>query len=359
MQRPLVGLSLMPHAAFCRAAAPLFAAQTVEVVEWTVDLGWGERAPSPWLETVLQAFGDAGRLLGHGTGYSLLSGRPEPRQGAWLGRLAREVRARPYRCLSEHFGWMTVGDLRWGPPLPPPALPGLPGLGGDRMRRLAAAADGVPVGLENLALALGRRDVHAQPDLIEAMLAPVDGYLHLDLHNLWCQAANFGEDPERLLDRYPLHRARVLHVSGGAWAEAGGRRFRRDTHDGAVPPAVWGLLAAALPRVPGVEAVVLERIGSAFGEAAGDAAWATDFERLRVEVARHGRRVRASAPASPSPIAGPPIVAPRVEAWQRALHAALEAGHGGPRIRALLREPDLDDAALQTAAALLRQWGRR
>jgi uncharacterized protein len=363
VQRPLVGLSLMPQAAFSRAAAPLFEAQQVEIVEWTVDIGWMGRPLPPWLAGVLEAFGGAGRLLGHGTGLSLLSARLDGRQRRWLDQLRAEVAARPYRAISEHFGWMTTAGMVWGPPLPPPNQRGVLALGRDRMLRLADAAGGVPVGLENLALALGPRDVHAQPDLIEALLDGVDGYLHLDLHNLWCQAVNFGEDPLALLLRYPLHRARVLHISGGSWAEAGGRRFRRDTHDGAVPPAVWGLLAHALARTPHAEAVVLERMGSEFGDtagdSAGDAAWSADFARLRLEVERHGRPVQPRARAPHPPVGGPPVVAPRVEAWQRGLHSALDRGDTAEATRDALGDAGLDDAALATARALWVRWARQ
>jgi hypothetical protein len=107
-------------------------------------------------------------------------------------------------------------------------------IGRDRLDRLADAA-GAAVGLENLALAMSREDALAQGDLLEALLRPQEGFLVLDLHNLFCQAASFDLDGDVLLARMPLDRVREIHVSGGSWwtgAIDPSRPFRRDTHDG-------------------------------------------------------------------------------------------------------------------------------
>ena len=96
--------------------------------------------------------------------------------------------------------------------------------------------------------------------------ASVDGFLVLDLHNLWCQMCNFGLTAEELLATLPLHRLQSIHVSGGSWAHAAGRRIRRDTHDDAVPEAVLTLLKAALRRRPGPCDVIVERLGSTISD---------------------------------------------------------------------------------------------
>src|SRR5262245_56053470 len=114
--------------------------------------------------------------------------------------------------MSEYFGLVIVFGFVDGAPLPVPATAAALAIGRDRLARLGAAAR-APVGVENLALAFGPSDVDAQGPFLEALLAPVDGYLVLDLHNLWCQAVNFARDPRALLATYPLARARVLHVS--------------------------------------------------------------------------------------------------------------------------------------------------
>ncbi|MEQ1503126.1 MAG: DUF692 family multinuclear iron-containing protein [Myxococcota bacterium] len=263
----------MTHPGFRTAVEPLLAAGAIDAVEWTVDLGFG-RTPPPSALAVCDAFGAAGRLYGHGVGYSPLSAGRDDVAAAWLGRLAADRNR--YRRLSEHFGWCTGGTLRGGAPLPVPRTPATLAVGQDRLRRLQDVA-GVEIGLENLALALSRADALDQGPFVAALLAPVDGYVHLDLHNLWCQIRNFDLDPDALLATWPLDRVRVVHVSGGSWVDG----VRRDTHDDRVPAEVWDLVRAVLPRLPGVEAVFLERIGASFGAPGAPAAFAADFAVLR------------------------------------------------------------------------------
>jgi uncharacterized protein (UPF0276 family) len=280
--RPRVGLSLMPQPGFREAVAPLFAERTVEAVEWTIDIGFGRTLPG-FVTTLLDAFGTTGALYAHGTGYSPLSAGRDDRAEAWRHQAATAMRGRRFQHLTEHFGFGTGGDVVFGPPLPVPPDPAVVDVGRERLVRLRDAV-GVPVGLENLALGFCRDDALRQGELMEALLAPVDGVLHLDLHNLWTQAVNFGLDPVALAEGYPLDRARLVHVSGGTWVEG----IRRDTHDGLVPDEVIELLAALLPKLSRVEAVLLERIGTAFASEADRIGFRRDFERMRAVVVGHG-----------------------------------------------------------------------
>jgi uncharacterized protein (UPF0276 family) len=272
----------MVGAGFRAAVEPLLQRREIEVVEWTIDQGAGAIPPSAL--AVLEAFGPAGLLYGHGVGYSPLSASREDLAEAWLERLRQSVTRFRFRRLSEHFGFCTGPEQRFGAPLPVPYRPEAVAAGVRRMRRLAEVA-GVPVGLENLALALSRTDALDQGPFVGELLAAVDGHLHLDLHNLWCQVVNFRLEPEQLLERYPLERARVVHVSGGTWVSG----VRRDTHDDPVPEPVWQLLREVLPRLPQLEAVFVERIGSAFTDEAARESFVADFHRARAirdEVAR-------------------------------------------------------------------------
>ncbi len=272
--RPRVGLSLMPEPDFLRAAAPLFAAGAVEVVEWSFDTGWPPATVPGWADELLRHYGDAGRLLGHGVSFSPLSAGTDDAQRRWLDRLREEVGRRHYRHVSEHFGFSAAGDFHRSAPLPVPLTDATLRLGRDRLRRLADAA-GVPVGLENLAFAFGRRDVEEQGQFLDALLDPVGGFLLLDLHNVHCQAVNFAVPFDDLLDRYPLHRVRELHLSGGSWGDG----VRRDTHDGPVPEGLFAALPGVLRRCPRVEAVILERLGGTLTEA-DDEPFRRDFLRL-------------------------------------------------------------------------------
>jgi len=237
-----------------------------------------------WLDELLTHYAGAGRLLGHGVTYSPLSALDHVRQSSWLDALRREVAARSYLHVSEHFGFASGGDFRQAPPLPLPLCPAALETGREGMLRLADAA-GVPVGLENLAFAFCAQDVRDQGRFLSELLAPVGGFVVLDLHNHYCQACNFGVDFDDLLASYPCDLVRELHVSGGSWSEpsSGAGRVRRDTHDGDVPPEVFDLVPRALAACPGVRAVILERLGHTLG---GDAAasFRRDFERLRERV---------------------------------------------------------------------------
>ena len=265
----------MPQAGFRAAVAPLLSEGALEAVEWTVDMGFGHPIP-PSAAAVIAAFGPAGRLWAHGVGYSPMSAGRDDLAEAWLAHLAHDVERHRYRSVSEHFGWCTAGDAISGPPLPVPRTAATLAVAKRRLARLAAVA-GVRVGLENLALAFSRSEALEHGDFLREIVEAADGYVHLDLHNLWCQAANFDLSPAELLASYPLDRVHVVHVAGGSWVAG----VRRDTHDDRVPEEVWGLLRDTLPQLPNVEVVFVERIGLSFTGPEATTQYADDYARLR------------------------------------------------------------------------------
>jgi uncharacterized protein (UPF0276 family) len=270
----------MPEPEFAAATLPLFADGLVDVVEWSFDMGWGPAPIPEWLDAVLAEYSDAGRLDGHGVSYSLLS--RHPRQEAWLAHLDRELRRRSYRRVSEHVGFMAAGPYRRSTPLPMPHHPDVVRLGRLQLERLSEKV-GAAVGLENLATALTVGDASGQGALCDDLLEPSDGWMVLDLHNLWCQAANFGLDPGALVDAYPLDRVRELHLSGGSWWSPSGstRQIRRDTHDAPVPEEVLSWVGSVLPRCPNVDTVILERLGWTIADDAAAEELRESFRRIR------------------------------------------------------------------------------
>jgi len=259
---------------FARAVLPLFEEGLIDALEYSFEIGWVDGGLPAWAVDLLDHYSEAQRLWGHGVTFSPLTDAADTHHEAWLGRVAAECQARAYRGVSEHYGFMREDGVHGGAPLPPPPGPATVRRGVDALTRLAAKTGG-PVGLENLALALSPQDIWAQGPALSAMLDAVDGYLVLDLHNLDCQVHNFGVRATDVLDTYPLARARCIHVSGGSWSHpsVGGqpRRFRRDTHDGAVPSSVLALLPMVLARCPNLETVILERLGPSVGDADGEA----------------------------------------------------------------------------------------
>ncbi|WP_299406645.1 DUF692 family multinuclear iron-containing protein [Acaryochloris sp. IP29b_bin.148] len=275
---PQIGLSLMPQPVFWQAVQPLFEADVVEVVEWSFDMGWGGRSLPEPLPSVLRQFSQRNRLLGHGVSYSLLSAQVDRRH--WLACLQAECQDYAYRHISEHFGWMATRNFARSAPLPMPLLPETLKLGCDRIQQFAEIAQ-VPVGLENLAFAFGLQDVYQQGEFLEQLLAPVDGFLLLDLHNLYCQMHNFQLSASEILNLYPLERVRELHLSGGSWSQHGSNQIRRDTHDHAVPTAVFKLLEVALQKCPQVEAIILERLGDTLTSDREQHQFRQDFDQIR------------------------------------------------------------------------------
>lgn len=370
-----VGLSLMIEEPFRRAALPLFEAGLVDALEHSFEIGWGSHPLPDWSEALLDWYADAGRLWGHGVTMSPFSA-VAPRQHAWLERVGEACRRRPYVAVSEHVGFMVAGALDGGAPLPVPLGPASVRAGVDALVRLREVVR-APVGLENLALALGPVDALAQGPLLTAVLEAAGGYLVLDLHNLWCQAHNYGLDPLALLHALPLARVRCIHVSGGSWSEpraqGRSRRFRRDTHDDDVPAAVHELLVATLPRCPALELVVLERLGDTLHGPRAEAALREDFARLRDAVAgRAGPSVALpSATSWPSLPVAPPLAALDEALLARHQHHLVtrlrEGGEPESIVDALLGEPSLaplhdyvaslDLHAVAVAAGLVARWG--
>jgi hypothetical protein len=120
----------------------------------------------------------------------------------------------------------------------------------------------------------------------------------LDVNNLVVNAANLGADPERALAVLPPEAVGYLHLAGHAVLPD----VRIDTHDAAVPDAVWALYEAAARRFPAA-GVILER-DDALPEYA---ALVAELDEAR---ARHAAALRAAPPAAaPAPPA--PAPAPR------------------------------------------------
>jgi 2-desacetyl-2-hydroxyethyl bacteriochlorophyllide A dehydrogenase len=298
------------------------------------------------------------------------------------GQLAR------YRCahLTEHLGLMTAGALVGGTPLPHPRSAAAIAVGRARLAELRAHAR-IPVGLENLALALSRRDVEEHPDFLEAILEP-DGILLLDLHNLLCQAESFGLDPHALLARYPLERVRELHVAGGShFVPRSGAPMRRDDHERDVPEACFDLLDDALGRCPSVSWVMLEHADGMLRTPADMEAFRATFHRVRervasLEINRKGGRSEGLGVDPPTfrPSALPVPSSSFIEAsttelgeLERAQEAYLEtlddAADSSVALASLRADPRLaswrpwldaiDPRAMELAHLLVARWGER
>jgi uncharacterized protein (UPF0276 family) len=142
------------------------------------------------------------------------------------------------------------------------------------------------VGLENSVFYFHLGDPLDEPAFLGRVLSTPRTHLLLDLHNVHTTAVNAGFEPWEYVQRLPLERVIEIHVSGGvdsdpAWLES--RETRRlDSHDDAVPEAVWRLLERTVPLCPNVRGVTLERMEGSVGQ--------EDVRLLRDEL-RRARRI--------------------------------------------------------------------
>ena len=197
----------------------------------------------------------------HGVGMGLASTIPaEPRRLHAMARLMRQVAAESW---SEHLSFVRAGGVEIGHLAAPPRTPAS-AAGAIANIALATRIVGSAPLMENIATLI--EPPASTQDEAEWLARIVEGAqvpLLLDLHNLYANAVNTGQDPQALLLRLPLATVGAVHLSGGHWIDApgGGRRLLDDhLHD--VPPEVFDLLAVLARTAPQQLTVILERDGN-------------------------------------------------------------------------------------------------
>ncbi|NIF06097.1 DUF692 domain-containing protein [Chryseobacterium sp. Tr-659] len=281
MGKPLLGLSMMAEADFVSAILPLMQNNAVDVLEWSFDTLYNVKEPD-WLNDLLNFYAENNRLIGHGVYYSLFDARWTERQNVWLKKLKEEFLRRNYNHITEHFGFMNTENFHQGVPLPVSLHPKTLQIGKDRLYRLQEAVN-VPVGIENLAFSFSSDDVKEQGEFLDQLIEDTDGFLILDLHNLYCQACNFEVEMQELINSYPLDKVREIHLSGGSWQKSvyGKRMVRRDTHDDLIPEEILSILPSVLAQCKNLEYVIIERLGNTIKTEAEKEGFFTDFNKVR------------------------------------------------------------------------------
>ena len=221
-------------------------------------------------------------IVVHGVELSIGSARHC--NNAYLDMLDRLQAFWPFLWHSEHLSYQTIpGDdgapLDIGVPLP---LPGTAEVVDLVATRAAAIRHryGVPFLLENPAHYLTGLPYDPQiADEFGLMAAIIErggcGQL-LDLHNIYCNAINFGFDMFAAIDQMKLDHVIEIHVAGGRWQDG----FWMDAHDSLVPTPVWDLLEYTLPRCRNVAGIVFELLEAYVSELSADAI-ADELRRAR------------------------------------------------------------------------------
>jgi len=209
-------------------------------------------------------------FVAHGVAFSLGSARRDAQRDArWLARLAADQALFGFEWYTDHLGATRLDGCELTLPLPLPQSEEAAGLVRAALERMASV---VPtVGFENSTFYYHLGDPLDEPAWIARALDLPRAHLLLDLHNVVVTAANAGFDPERYVARLPLEKVIEVHLSGGSESEPGWLPsravLRLDSHDAAVPEAVWELFERTLPHLPGLRGVTLERMeGTVEGE---------------------------------------------------------------------------------------------
>ncbi|WP_310587269.1 multinuclear nonheme iron-dependent oxidase [Fibrella aquatilis] len=356
------------------AALPLFEAGEVGAIEWAFDSLYRYDELPGWFADLLTTYGEAGRLVGHGVFFSLFSGQWTPEQAAWLTSLRALSQRFRFDHVTEHFGFMTGANFHQGAPLGVPCTPQTLALGRDRLQRIQDAC-GCPVGLENLAFAYAPDEVKQHGEFLRQLIEPINGFIILDLHNLYCQLMNFDISAPDLLALYPLDRVREIHISGGSWHDSAAdptRAIRRDTHDDAVPDAVFNLLTYVMDQCPNLRFVVLEQLGTALDTDESRQQFRADFRRMDAIVKAMDTDgnglVNSFLPPKQASVSNPPLTDAALHAQQRTLATILETATDYQQAQTRLASSELahtawqperwQPAMLETAIAIAQKWRR-
>lgn len=200
-------------------------------------------------------------LLLHGVSLGLASSiGVAPRRLQRLARLCERVRPQAW---SEHLAFVRAGDVEIGHLAAPPRNAATVE-GACANIRHAARIVGCAPALENIATLVDPpTSTLTEPQWVQQIVHGSGAPLLLDLHNLYANALNFGQDPRQVLDAMPLERATIVHLSGGRWLSSGpARAVLLDDHLHDVPDPVFALLERLAQRVSQPLTVLIERDGN-------------------------------------------------------------------------------------------------
>ena len=227
------------------------------------------RPPLDWLEIISENyFGSGGKplyflerireqypLVMHGVSLSIGSTAPlDLDYLAQLKRLARRVRP---GWISDHLCWTGTAGVNLHDLMPLPytgeALRHLT----DRIRQVQDFLEQRLV-IENVSSYVTYRSSEmTEWEFITALTAEADCELLLDVNNVYVSSVNHGFAAREFLDAMPASRVRQIHLAGHSHQGD----FLIDTHDTAVPQAVWDLYRHTVQRLGSVPTMI-ERDGN-------------------------------------------------------------------------------------------------
>jgi hypothetical protein len=279
MQVPLFGLGFRTQhaAAIARDPGP------VDWFEVLSDHYLGVGGPR---RALLERLRETRPLAIHGVSLSIAGS--EPLEGDYLDGLAALAAWVDPVFVSDHLCWTALGGHESHDLLPVAPTREVLEHVAARVERVQERL-GRRLLLENASayVAFRAREMEEEELLAELCRRTGCGVL-LDVNNLVVNAANLGRDPKRALEAIPADAVGYLHLAGHAVLPD----VRIDTHDAAVPGAVWTLFEAAVRRFPRA-GVILERDDEI-------PEYATLVAELEEARARHASVVRGVESGDPS-----------------------------------------------------------
>ncbi|MET0356370.1 MAG: DUF692 family multinuclear iron-containing protein [Cellvibrio sp.] len=198
----------------------------------------------------------------HGVGMGLASSQPVELR--YLERMARLVnRVRP-EFWSEHLAFVRAGSIEIGHLAAPPRNQETVAVTVNNIQAARNIVGSLPH-MENIAtLIQPPASSLAEGQWITEIIEKSEAPFLLDLHNLYANAKNFGQEPLELLQQLPLAHLNSIHLSGGCWIkEIDGQGERLlDDHIHDVPEDIFELLTYVAQITPQNLMVIIERDGN-------------------------------------------------------------------------------------------------
>lgn len=206
-------------------------------------------------------------VIGHAVSLGLASTHPVCEKR--LLALARVVKNIPLQFWSEHLAFVRAEGIEIGHLAAPPRCD--ESIAGTliNLQRAQKIVGSLPL-LENIATLVDPPcSTLSEPEWTSAILCESECSLLLDLHNLYANAVNFGEEPFSYLKKFPLQKVRSIHLSGGhfideppSYARQKGAKRLLDDHVHDVPAIVFEMLAVVAELVSQPLTVIIERDGN-------------------------------------------------------------------------------------------------
>jgi len=199
----------------------------------------------------------------HGVSMGLAS--TEQVESRRIEAMARLIDVLQPESWSEHLAFVRAGGIEIGHLAAPPRTQQNVEAAIANVTRARNIVGSSPL-LENIATLINPpASLLDEATWVSEIISGSGAGLLLDLHNLYANALNFGEDPESMLLRFPLSLVSTVHLSGGHWIPepdnpSRGRLLDDHVHD--VPPAVYSLLTVLAQHSTQPLTVILERDGN-------------------------------------------------------------------------------------------------